>query len=169
EATGLLKTRRPRRRAPAASRDARPLARGAARAGTGRGTSRHFPQLDFRRLPRDPGVYLFRDDRGRPLYVGKSISIRTRARAHFCAPAEWTDRAETVDYRPTNSELGALVLENQLIKQWRPPGNRQLKRTDGYVYIRARLDIPFPVLEVAGEPAPGLAINVGPLRGRDAA
>src|SRR5205085_4607749 len=66
-------------------------------------------------------------------------------------------------------ELGALVLENRLIKQWRPPGNVKLKRTDGYVYIRARLDIAFPILEVAPEPAAGLAVNVGPVRGRDAA
>ena len=93
------------------------------------------------------------------------MSLRTRARAHFCAPAGWTERAEVVDYRPTNSELGALVLENRLIKQWRPPGNKELKRTDGYVYIRCRLDIPYPVLEVAPEPAAGLAFNVGPLRG----
>ena len=41
------------------------------------------PQLDFAELPKDPGVYLFRDDAGRVLYVGKSISIRSRARAHF--------------------------------------------------------------------------------------
>src|SRR3954467_2129522 len=75
---------------------------------------------DLSKLPRDPGVYVFRDARGRPLYVGKSISLRTRARAHFCAPAGWTERAEVVDYTPTCSELGALVLENRLIKQWRP-------------------------------------------------
>ena len=79
---------------------------------------------DLSRLPDDPGVYVFRDERGRPLYVGKSVSLRSRARAHFCAPAGWTERAEIVDYRPTNSELGALVLENRLIKQWQPPGNR---------------------------------------------
>ena len=47
--------------------------------------------------------------------MGKSVSLRTRARAHFCAPAGWTERAEVADYRPTNSELGALVLENRLI------------------------------------------------------
>jgi DNA polymerase-3 subunit epsilon len=121
---------------------------------------------DMSRLPDDPGVYVFRDERGRPLYVGKSVSLRSRARAHFCAPAGWTERAEIVDYRPTNSELGALVLENRLIKAWRPAGNRKLKRTDGYVYVRCRLDIPFPVLEVAPEPAAGHAVNVGPLRGR---
>src|SRR3954451_16715931 len=121
---------------------------------------------DLSTLPDDPGVYIFRDDRGTPVYVGKSVSLRTRARAHFCAPAGWTERAEIVDYRPTNSELGALVLENRLIKRWRPPGNRALKRSDRWVYLRARLDIAYPVLEVAPEPAPGLAINVGPLGGK---
>jgi DNA polymerase III subunit epsilon len=121
---------------------------------------------DLSTLPDDPGVYVFRDERGRPLYVGKSVSLRSRARAHFCAPAGWTERAEIVDYKPTNSELGALVLENRLIKAWQPAGNRKLKRTDGYVYLRCRLDIPFPVLEVSPEPAGGHAVNVGPLLGK---
>src|SRR3954470_16248645 len=124
---------------------------------------------DLTKLPDDPGVYIFRDERGRPLYVGKSVSLKTRARAHFCAPAGWTEKAEVVDYKPTRSELGALVLENRLIKQWRPQGNKKLKSSDGYVYIRARLDISFPILEVAPEPAAGLAINVGPVRGADSA
>src|SRR5918992_1480878 len=124
---------------------------------------------DLSTLPDDPGVYIFRDERGKPLYVGKSISLRSRARAHFCAPAGWTERAAIVDYRPTNTELGALVLENRLIKAWGPPGNRRLKRTDGYVYLRCRLDIPYPVLEVAPEPAGGHAVNVGPLRGKASA
>src|SRR3954462_13006870 len=124
---------------------------------------------DLTKLPDDPGVYIFRDERGRPLYVGKSVSLKTRARAHFCAPTGWTEKAEVVDYKPTSSELGALVLENRLIKQWRPAGNVKLKRSDGYVYIRARLDISFPILEVAPEPAAGLAITVGPVRGSDAA
>jgi len=124
---------------------------------------------DLSKLPDDPGVYVFRDRRGRPLYVGKSVSVRSRARSHFCAPAGWTERAEVVDYKPTNSELGALVLENRLIKAWQPPGNKQLKRTDGWLYLRARLDINYPVLELAEEPAPGLAGNIGPVRGKGAA
>jgi DNA polymerase III subunit epsilon len=124
---------------------------------------------DLSSLPDDPGVYIFRDERGRPLYIGKSVSLRSRARAHFCAPAGWTGNADVVDYRPTNSELGALVLENRLIKAQRPVGNRKLKRSDRYVYLRCRLDIPYPVLEVAAEPAAGNAVNVGPLRGRSLA
>ena len=107
---------------------------------------------------------------GATLYVGKSISIRSRARAHFApstAPAQWTAHASVVDYRATRSELGALVLENRLIKQLRPPGNVRLtRRDDRLVYIRCRLDIPFPILEVAAEPAAGHAVTIGPLRGR---
>ena len=128
------------------------------------------PQLDFADLPKDPGVYLFRDDEGRVLYVGKSISIRSRARAHFApssVPADWTVQASVVDYQSTNSELGALVLENRLIKRHRPPGNIRLtKQDDRLCYIRCRLDIAFPILEVSSEPAAGHAVTIGPLRGR---
>jgi DNA polymerase-3 subunit epsilon len=128
------------------------------------------PQLDFADLPRDPGVYLFRDDSGRVLYVGKSVSIRSRARAHFAPsslPASWTTQAAVVDYQSTNSELGALVLENRLIKRHKPPGNIRLTRRDERLcYIRCRLDIPFPILEVASEPAAGHAVTIGPLKGR---
>src|SRR5579875_2175238 len=128
-----------------------------------------LPPLDFASLPRDPGVYLFRDDLGRPLYVGKSVSIRSRVRAHF-APSNtrgaWSRHVASVEYQPTHSELGALVLENRLIKRLTPPGNIRLARPDDrLLYIRCRLDIPYPILEVAPEPAAGLAVSVGPLRG----
>ena len=75
--------------------------------------------------------------------------------------------ASIVDYKPTRSELGALVLENRLIKQLRPPGNIRLARADDrLVYICCRLDIPFPILEVSPRPAAGHAVTIGPLRGR---
>ena len=69
-------------------------------------------------------------------------------------------QAEHVDYQATHSELGALVLENRLIKALKPPGNKRLKKTpDGYVYLRCRFDIPFPILEVAREPAAGHSVD----------
>jgi len=121
-------------------------------------------------LPHEPGVYVFRDADGRPLYVGKSIDLRTRARSHFTSGAAWTAEAEHVDHQTTESELGALLLEDRLIKALRPPGNvRGKTEPDGYVYIRCRLDIAFPILEVAREPAAGHAVCVGPVRGRSAA
>ena len=121
-------------------------------------------------LPHEPGVYVFRDADGRVLYVGKSIDLRTRARAHFTSGASWTAQAEHVDHQQTESELGALLLEDRLIKSLRPPGNvRGKAEPDGFVYLRCRLDIAFPILEVAREPAPGHAVCVGPLQGRGAA
>ncbi|UGS35462.1 exonuclease domain-containing protein [Capillimicrobium parvum] len=122
-----------------------------------------------RELPDEPGVYIFRNAGGQPLYVGKSIALRTRVRSHFAAssdPSAWTAQAASVDYQQAASELGALVLENRLIKRLAPPGNVRLKHQDRFVYLRCRLDIAFPVLEVAPAPASGHAVSVGPLRGR---
>ena len=155
------------------SRCSRPSAAASAGARRPRAGARRRPPAerpDFSALPKDPGVYVFRDADGRPLYVGKSVCLRTRARAHFTTPAAWTGHAEHVDYQATQSELGALLLEDRLIKALRPPGNKRGKRSpDGYVYLRCRLDIPFPILEVAPEPATGHAVTVGPVRGRAAA
>jgi DNA polymerase-3 subunit epsilon len=129
-------------------------------------------KVDCSALPAEPGVYIFRNSAGQPLYVGKSVDIRARAKAHFRPSSPdtgWVTQAETVDWEQTRSELGALLREHELIRELRPPGNERMKREDKWVYLRCRLDIPFPVLEVAAEPAPGLAVNVGPLRGRFAA
>jgi DNA polymerase III subunit epsilon len=135
-----------------------------------RGARRRLPALEG--LPDEPGVYIVRNVEGQALYVGKSVTLRSRARAHFAPSAEegaWVAQAETVDCEVTRSELGALVLENRLIKRLRPPGNARLKHVDSYVYLRCRLDISFPVLEVAPAPAAGRGVSVGPLRGRAAA
>ncbi len=128
--------------------------------------------LDFGALPAGPGVYEFRDARGRVLYVGKSVNVRSRARAHFRPGAprpDWASHVHVVDGIQTRSELGALVLESRLVKELRPPGNALLKRVVEGVYLRCRLDIAFPVLEVAREPAAGQGVTIGPLRGRAAA
>ena len=102
--------------------------------------------------------------------MGKSVDLRTRARSHFTTGATWAAEAEHVDHQVTESELGALLLEDRLIKALRPPGNvRGKAEPDGYVYLRCRLDIAFPILEVAREPAAGHAVCVGPVRGRAAA
>ena len=59
------------------------------------------------------------------------------------------------------------MLENRLIKELKPPGNKRLTRTDDrLVYIRCRLDIPFPILEVSPDPAAGHAVTIGPVHGR---
>lgn len=128
--------------------------------------------VDCSHLPREPGIYVFRNPVGQPLYVGKSIDVRARARAHF-APSSpdsgWVLQAESVEYETTASELGALLLEHRRVGELRPPGNDRLRPSGGDVWLRCRLDIAFPILEVAAEPAAGRAVNVGPLRSRHAA
>ena len=160
EALGLLRPVRPRR------------ARAGATTGGGslRGVRRR--RVDCAHLPDEPGIYVFRNEAGQPLYVGKSVGIRARARAHFAASSPdgaWVMQAETVEAETTASELGALLLEHETIRRLAPPGNVRHKHEDRYVFLRCRLDIPFPILEVAGEPAAGRAVNVGPLQGRHAA
>jgi DNA polymerase III subunit epsilon len=154
----------------AATRPARPrrVRAGATDGGRSlRGARKRRP--DVSGLPDEPGVYIFRNASGQPLYVGKSVTLRTRARAHFApssASTDWALQAELVDHRATRSELGALLLERRLIRELRPPGNVRIKHEDRFVYIRCRFDIAFPVLEVSPQPAAGHAVNIGPLRGR---
>jgi len=166
EALALLRTAH-RRRARAGATD------GAAdrRVGARRDPLAH-PPPDCSALPDAPGIYLFRNAAGQILYVGKSVALRTRARAHFAssAPAApWRAQAALVEHRETASELGALLLEQREIRRLRPPGNVRAKHADPWVWLRCRMDIAFPVLEVAGTPAAGRGISVGPLRGRAAA
>lgn len=155
-----------------------PARRRRARAGATDGSPRvarlptRLRRPDLTELPDEPGVYVFRNAEGQPLYVGKSLALRTRARAHFApssASSGWAAQAETVDHEATSSELGALLLEQRLIRALHPPGNARLKHQDRYVYLRCRLDIAFPVLEVAPSPAAGRGVTVGPIRGRHAA
>jgi DNA polymerase-3 subunit epsilon len=77
-------------------------------------------------LPDSPGVYLFYGPQDELLYVGKSKAVRTRVRSHFSAAEErWLCRkVHRVEVRRTAGELGALLLESQLIKELRPFYNR---------------------------------------------
>jgi DNA polymerase-3 subunit epsilon len=84
-------------------------------------------------LPQAPGVYLFYGSAGELLYVGKSRDVRTRVRAHFSAPDEAAlcRQVQLIEARETAGELGALLLESQLIKELRPVYNvrsRQRRR-----------------------------------------
>ncbi len=164
--------RAPRRSATRSRCSGRSGRRGGAPGATDGGA---LPRGARRRLPdmggvRDaPGVYVVRNEVGQPLYVGKSVRVRTRVRSHF-APSSpstaWTARAETVEHLPTLTDLGALLLEHRTVRRLRPPGNAKLKHSDDWVWVRCRLDIAFPILEVGPAPAPAPAVNVGPLRGR---
>ncbi|MBX4188784.1 DNA polymerase III subunit epsilon [Candidatus Saccharibacteria bacterium] len=85
-------------------------------------------------LPETPGVYTFNDDRGRPLYIGKSVNIRKRVMSHFSADSssegEFKITQQVCDVKAirTGGELEALLLESKMIKDLQPLYNRQLRR-----------------------------------------
>lgn len=86
------------------------------------------------KLPNSPGVYLFLDAEGQPIYIGKSVRIKERVLSHFSArfqhPKELKlfRKTQAITYEQTNGEFGALLLESQLIKRHRPIFNRRLRR-----------------------------------------
>lgn len=90
------------------------------------------PPLALDTLPASPGVYRFWGERGELLYIGKSINIRQRVRTHFhnTAPRARRMCSQTrhIDFTETAGELGALLLENQEIKQRQPIFNRRQRR-----------------------------------------
>lgn len=97
-------------------------------------------------LPNTPGVYIFEDAAGLALYVGKSVDIRTRVLAHFSADSAIVKEmrlAQTVkhiSWHQTAGELGALILENSLIKQLQPIQNRLQRRVDSLVSVTGETD-----------------------------
>jgi excinuclease ABC subunit C len=102
-----------------------------------------------RGLPDQPGVYLFRDARGRVIYVGKAKSLRKRVASHFSNPTLYGTRALTdeVDHIETlvvATEAEALLTEQTFIKQYKPRFNIRLRDDKSYPYIAISLDEDFP-------------------------
>ncbi len=102
-----------------------------------------------RALPDQPGVYLFRDARGRVIYVGKAKSIRKRVASHFSNPNVYgttalTDEIDHIEYLVVITEAEALLTEQNFIKQYKPRFNIRLRDDKSYPYIAISLDEDFP-------------------------
>lgn len=92
----------------------------------------NIPAGQISQLPTTPGVYIFRDRRQHPLYIGKSINIRNRVNSHLRNGDQAALLAETttIDHIETAGEIGALLQESMLIKKWQPRYNIQLLTTE---------------------------------------
>jgi excinuclease ABC subunit C len=102
-----------------------------------------------RQLPDEPGVYLFRDRRGKVLYVGKAISIRKRVASHFSNPSTRAGRdllemIDQIEALVVHTEAEALLAEQNFIKQYQPRFNIRLRDDKSYPYIAISLDEDFP-------------------------
>jgi excinuclease ABC subunit C len=105
------------------------------------------PSMDLRekgsQLPLAPGVYLYKDDAGRIIYVGKAKSLRLRVRSYFSEDRQadvktgtLLSEARDIDYILVDNEKEALALENNLIKQYKPRFNVLLRDDKTYPYIK---------------------------------
>jgi excinuclease ABC subunit C len=102
-----------------------------------------------RGLPDSPGVYLFRDARGRVIYVGKAKSLRKRVASHFSNPTLYgtralTDEIDNIETLVVATEAEALLTEQTFIKQYKPRFNIRLRDDKSYPYIAISLDEDFP-------------------------
>src|SRR4051794_21393604 len=102
-----------------------------------------------RGLPDQPGVYLFRDARGRVIYVGKAKSVRKRVASHFSNPAQYgtralTDEVDHIESLVVHTEAEALLTEQTFIKQYKPRFNIRLRDDKSYPYIAISLDEDYP-------------------------
>lgn len=89
-------------------------------------------------LPRTSGVYIFKGEGTLPLYIGKSVDIRTRVMSHLRTPDEASMIAQTrrIDFIETAGEIGALLLESRMIKEQSPLFNQRLRRIKTLCSIR---------------------------------
>jgi excinuclease ABC subunit C len=102
-----------------------------------------------RSLPDSPGVYLFRDRRGRVIYVGKAKSLKKRVASHFSNPTLYgttalTDEVDNIEALVVATEAEALLTEQTFIKQYKPRFNIRLRDDKSYPYIAISLDEDFP-------------------------
>ncbi len=129
-----------------------------------------LPELAFDNIPEAPGVYFFYGDKDVVLYIGKSINMRSRVMSHFSGDhrvnkdMQIARQIKRIEWKQTVGELGALLLESQLIKQLAPVHNRQLRRNTQLCAWRWRdTDIEAaPRLATAGDIDPS---NFGELYG----
>ncbi|MDD5041737.1 MAG: GIY-YIG nuclease family protein [Candidatus Peribacteraceae bacterium] len=121
------------------------------------------------KLPTKPGVYRWLDAKGVVLYVGKALNLRKRVTSYLNKEAPlgpWKqslmEKAADVSVTVTNSELEALILETNLIKQKKPKYNVLMKDDKNYVYVRISVQDSFPRIELVRKPAEDQAKYFGP-------
>ena len=108
-------------------------------------------QEQLKKLPAEPGVYLMKNENDKIIYVGKAISLKNRVRQYFQSSKNHTSKVKSMvkniakfEYIITDSELEALILECNLIKQYRPKYNVLLRDDKTYPYIKVTVNEDYP-------------------------
>ncbi len=106
---------------------------------------------ELKKLPGQPGVYIMHDEKDEIIYIGKAISLKNRVRQYFQESRvrspkieQMVSRIKRFEYIVTDSEMEALILECNLIKEHRPKYNTMLKDDKAYPFIRLTVNEPYP-------------------------
>lgn len=107
-------------------------------------------------IPDKPGVYLYKDEKGQVIYVGKAVNLKNRVRSYFQAARNLSPKTvalvaqiRQIDHIVTDNEVEALILESNLIKTQKPKYNIRLRDDKHYPYLRLTLNDKWPRLEIA--------------------
>ena len=126
-------------------------------------------QEELKKLPGKPGVYLMHGEKDEIIYVGKAISLKNRVRQYFQSSRNKGPKIEQMvthitrfEYIITDSELEALVLECNLIKEHRPKYNTMLMDDKSYPFIKVTVQEPFPRIMMARQMKKDKAKYFGP-------
>ena len=130
---------------------------------------------ELKKLPGKPGVYLMHDEKDEIIYVGKAISLKNRVRQYFQTSRNKGAKIEQMvthisrfEYIVTDSELEALVLECNLIKEHRPKYNTMLMDDKSYPFIRVSVNEAFPRITMARQMKKDKAKYFGPFTSANA-
>jgi len=111
------------------------------------------------KFPKTPGIYLFQDQAGRVIYIGKAINLRARAGSYFLKAAAEDQRttrlvreAYDIEFIDAESEVDALLMESRLIKDIQPKYNRDLRDDKSFPYLQITTHEDFPRVEITREP-----------------
>ena len=126
-------------------------------------------QEELKKLPGKPGVYLMHDEKDEIIYVGKAVSLKNRVRQYFQSSRNKGAKIEQMvthirrfEYIITDSELEALVLECNLIKEHRPKYNTMLMDDKAYPFIKVTVEEPYPRVMLARRMAKDKSRYFGP-------
>jgi DNA polymerase-3 subunit epsilon len=142
------------------------------RGAAGRRIERHVPPEVIAAIPREPGVYLMRNERGELLYVGKAACLKERVASYFnsgvnAKTAELVSHVWAIETRVARSSLAAALTEARLIREHKPPYNRMLKSAAPAWIIRLDLNDRFPRLQVVTKLTAKVGVlQLGPFIGR---
>lgn len=123
-------------------------------------------QEKLKKLPKTPGVYLYRNDKGRIIYVGKAVNLKNRVSSYFIGEhepktEELVRNITDLEWIVAGSEIEALLLESELIKRYKPKFNILLKDDKNYCYIKITKE-DYPKVSVVRQVVEGNSEYLGP-------